>query len=39
MGQRALERLNSRTAARRNGKSDEQIEQIVDSAIAEVRGR
>jgi hypothetical protein len=39
MGQRALGRLNRRAEGRRVGKSDEEIEEIVDSAIQQMRGR
>jgi hypothetical protein len=39
MGQRALDRLNCRTEVQRAGKSDEEIEDIVASAIQQVRGR
>jgi len=39
MGQRALDRLNRRTEIRRAGKSDEEIDEIVGSAIHQMRGR
>jgi hypothetical protein len=39
MGQRALDRLNRRTEVQRAGKSDKEIEDIVSSAIQQVRGR
>jgi hypothetical protein len=39
MGQRALDRLNRRTEVRRAGKTDEEIAEIVGSAISEARGR
>lgn len=39
MGQRALDRLNRRTDMRRAGKSDEEIDEIVGSAIHQMRGR
>jgi hypothetical protein len=39
MGQRALGRLKRRTEVQRAGKSDEEIEEIVASAIQQVRGR
>lgn len=38
-GQRALDRLNRRAEVRRSGKGDEEIQEIVGSAISEVRGR
>lgn len=39
LGQRALDRLKRRSEANRTGKSDEEIEAIVSSAISELRGR
>jgi hypothetical protein len=39
MGQRALDRLNRRAEVRRAGKSDEEIDEIVGSAIHQMRGR
>jgi hypothetical protein len=38
MGQRALDRLNPRAAVQRAGKNDDEIEEIVTSAIQQVRG-
>jgi hypothetical protein len=38
MGQRALDRLNRRAGVQRAGKSDEEIEEIVTSAIQQVCG-
>jgi hypothetical protein len=39
LGQRALDRLNRRAEVRRAGKTDEEIIEIVGSAISEARGR
>jgi hypothetical protein len=39
LAQRTLDRLKHRADIRRAGKSDEQIEEIICSAISEVRGR
>jgi plasmid stability protein len=39
MGQRALDQLNRRAGVQRAGKSDEEIEEIVTSAIQQMRGR
>ena len=39
MGQRAIDRLQRQAAPRRAGKSDDEIEAIVDAAIHDLRGR
>ena len=39
VGQRALDRLSRRADVRRAGKSDEEIDEIVGSAIQQMRGQ